>query len=182
MSQDQIITRKLDAELANPNPHAVSRAQLQAALADRVVDRMDGDTLVGYAVERLTEAYEEMSDENFIKEVIEFGPDLLTSSDAVIAFVASQENAHPQVRWEVQHSTFCDGWVNTWTDDDETPVTYSSKSEAELAFKDYIEEQHRAVDNGDMDEKYDPADFRVVFVITEVNTEVPSQNVVRERP
>jgi|GEM_PF-1686717 len=178
------IIEKLQAALARPeiDQHSVVRAQLNSALADRVVDRMDDDALVGYAVERLTVAYEEMSDADFIKEIVDHAPDLLDHSEAVTAFVASQENVHPHLRWEVQHSTLCDGWVNTWTDDDETPVTYASKSEAEQAFKEYLEYQHRAVDDGDWDEKYDPADFRVVFVIGEPNTETPPKNIVREKP
>ena len=36
-------------------------------------------------------------------------------------------------RYEIQTHTFCDGFVNMWTDDNEDPITWETKSEADEA-------------------------------------------------
>jgi len=54
-----------------------NRETLQNLLANRVVEGMDIDTLVTYATERLTEAYDSMTDAQLQTEIEEYAPDLL---------------------------------------------------------------------------------------------------------
>ena len=71
--------------------------------------------------------------------------------------------------WAVETFTLLDGFVNTWTTgDDENPVVYESKDEAEQALTEYLEDQHAAVDAGDMADKYPRSDFRIVDISKEV--------------
>ena len=70
--------------------------------------------------------------------------------------------------WVVETFTLLDGFVNTWTTgDDEKPVVYESKDEAEQALTEYLEDQHAAVDAGDMADKYPRSDFRIVDISEE---------------
>jgi len=41
--------------------------------------------------------------------------------------------------FEVQHFTLADGWINCWTDGQDTPVYYNTKSEAREAIKECVE-------------------------------------------
>ncbi|MFZ9503958.1 MAG: DUF7326 family protein [Cyclobacteriaceae bacterium] len=50
---------------------------MATALAERIVEGMDMDTLVTYAIERLTEAYSNLSPTQLMAEATEFAPDLL---------------------------------------------------------------------------------------------------------
>jgi hypothetical protein len=64
--------------------------------------------------------------------------------------------------YEVQTYTLCDGWVNCWTDDNEAPVTYPTREEAEAAVTEHLEDVAAAVRAGDMAEEYRREDYRVV--------------------
>jgi hypothetical protein len=72
-----------------------------------------------------------------------------------------------QMKYEIQHSTFVDGWVNTSTTEDadgnEIPLVFDSRAEAQeeidsdLAYiADQIASGEREADYG-----YDPEEFRV---------------------
>tara|TARA_Y100000034_G_scaffold117668_1_gene157372 strand:- start:227 stop:433 length:207 start_codon:yes stop_codon:yes gene_type:complete len=63
----------------------------------------------------------------------------------------------------VETKTLCDGFVNVWTTDGQ-PTTFHTEAEAKQELNDYLEEQHDAVDAGDMTDKYPCEDFRVVEV------------------
>ena len=75
------------------------------------------------------------------------------------------------MKHEIQTRTFGNEWVNTWTETDEhggeTPVTFATLTEAREALLEYLEDQHNAVDCGDMAEKYSPDDFRIVEIAHE---------------
>jgi hypothetical protein len=55
----------------------MNHTELATALAERIVEGMDMDTLVTYAIERLTEAYSNLSPTQLMAEATEFAPDLL---------------------------------------------------------------------------------------------------------
>ena len=59
--------------------NAVARSELELALAERIVEGMDMDTLVQYAIESLTRAYEDLTMPDLLEEVENFAPDLLES-------------------------------------------------------------------------------------------------------
>lgn len=46
------------------------------------------------------------------------------------------------IRYEIQTYTFCDGFVNTWTDDDENPITFETREQAQLELDMYLREEH----------------------------------------
>jgi len=66
--------------------------------------------------------------------------------------------------YEVQHYTWADGWINTWTDDDQ-PVTYATEAEAQKALDEFLEEEKEeaalAALNGEDFYPYDPDEFRI---------------------
>ena len=55
----------------------MEREDLIGAYAERVVDGMDMDTLVMYAIERMMDDLRTYSDEQLEDEVMDFYPDLL---------------------------------------------------------------------------------------------------------
>lgn len=63
--------------------------------------------------------------------------------------------------YEIQTYTFCDGWVNCWTDDDENPITYSSHEEAQRELEDFLRDQRESFLCGDMAEQYSREDYRI---------------------
>lgn len=69
-----------------------------------------------------------------------------------------------QLSYQVQHFTLCDGWVNCWLDDNESPIIFSSEKKARDYLESYIQDQHECVDQGLMDYKYSIDEYRVVTV------------------
>lgn len=52
----------------------------------------------------------------------------------------------------------------TGADSKEVPWRFESVAEAELELKEYLADQHQAVDSGDMDYKYQREEFTIVPV------------------
>ena len=57
-------------------------------------------------------------------------------------------------RYEIQTSSFCDGFVNMWTDDNEDPITWETRGEAYIALALYLSD----------DKWLDPNSYRVAKV------------------
>ena len=57
-------------------------------------------------------------------------------------------------RYEIQTSTFCDGFVNMWSDDNEDPITWETHEEATSALRLHLED----------DKWLDPSNYRVARV------------------
>lgn len=55
----------------------LNRDELNSEFAQLIVDGMDMDALVTYAIEQLTKAYAALSDEEMILEMTTFCPELL---------------------------------------------------------------------------------------------------------
>ncbi len=68
------------------------------------------------------------------------------------------------MKYAVETWTLCDGWINTWSDDNGNPVVFDTKEEAEQELKDFLFDQHEAVLQCDMIDDYSEEDFRVVPV------------------
>lgn len=67
-------------------------------------------------------------------------------------------------QFEVQHRTLCDGWVNTWTDDDggqtcgePAPVVFKNRYQAQNVLSDWFSERIADTEN----EPFDIAEFRI---------------------
>jgi hypothetical protein len=78
-----------------------------------------------------------------------------------------------RTRWEVQHYTVCDGWINTWTicptiasggHAKETPITFSTYKKANEELEQFLADVVQAVKDGDMISTYDREEFRIVKV------------------
>jgi hypothetical protein len=64
------------------------------------------------------------------------------------------------MRYQIEHFTLCDGWVNTWRDDSETPVTFASYDEAFKELNEYYKELSEDSESGFI-EPYNMSDFRI---------------------
>ena len=60
--------------------------------------------------------------------------------------------------YQVQTYTLCDGWINTWTEND-TPLTFDTLEEAQIALQDHLNDLAHAVMFG-MDD-HNPEDYRI---------------------
>ena len=62
-------------------------------------------------------------------------------------------------RYEVQHYTLCDGWINTWSDYDEdgneTPSTYDSFEDALNELDSFLDDEQEAFEEGNIESPYD---------------------------
>ncbi len=77
-------------------------------------------------------------------------------------------------RYEVQHFTLCDGWVNTWSSTEkspdgrfiEVPETFPTRKEAQEALDEFLADIQDEIDAGQRaaDEGYDPDNFRIAQV------------------
>ncbi len=65
----------------------------------------------------------------------------------------------PTPKWEVQHYTLADGWVNTW-EDSEGPVTFETEARAQKALDSYLYGNTLDALRGD-GVAFDPEEFRV---------------------
>ena len=69
--------------------------------------------------------------------------------------------------YEIQHSTFVDGWVNTSTTEDadgnEIPLVFATQTDAQSELSDYMGEITDQIASGESesDHGYDPDDFRI---------------------
>jgi hypothetical protein len=63
-------------------------------------------------------------------------------------------------KFEVQHYTLCQGWINTWTVDDE-PETFDSYKDAEEALDYFLKEEKQAFKRGEIDSPYEEDEFRI---------------------
>ena len=71
-------------------------------------------------------------------------------------------------RYEVQHYTLCDGWVNTWSDYDEdgneTPSTYDSFEDALNELDSFLDDEQEAFEEGNIESPYDRDEFRILEI------------------
>jgi hypothetical protein len=71
-------------------------------------------------------------------------------------------------RYEVQHYTLCDGWINTWSDYDEdgneTPSTYDSFEDALNELDSFLDDEQEAFKEGNIESPYDREEFRIVEI------------------
>jgi hypothetical protein len=60
------------------------------------------------------------------------------------------------------------GWTRSTESGHELPVVYDTEEEAQKELEDFIADQHEAVDDGDMEDKYDISEYRVAPVPPDV--------------
>jgi len=71
-------------------------------------------------------------------------------------------------QFEVQHYTLCDGWVNTWSTEDEggttAPTTFGSFEEALDCLDAFLEDEQMEFEEGNIESPYDREEFRIVEI------------------
>jgi hypothetical protein len=71
-------------------------------------------------------------------------------------------------KYEVQHYTLCDGWINTWTyyDDNGNEVAdiYDTYEEAEKALDYFLDQEKKAFKRGEIDSMYEADEFRIAEI------------------
>lgn len=72
------------------------------------------------------------------------------------------------MRYEIQHYTLCDGWVNTWTieqdNGDSEPEYFDTREDAEMALQDFFNDEHEAFQQGWIESRYSADEFRIVEI------------------
>jgi hypothetical protein len=63
--------------------------------------------------------------------------------------------------WEILTFTLCDGFVNTWTDDDETPVLFATKDEAAHELKRHLADLLDAWTRGEIQDEPNKGDYQI---------------------
>lgn len=67
------------------------------------------------------------------------------------------------MKYEIQTFTLCDGFFNTWTEDDK-PLTFKTRSNAELELKIHLQEMREAWELNEIDDEPNPEDYRIVEI------------------
>jgi hypothetical protein len=67
-------------------------------------------------------------------------------------------------KFEIQHFTICDGWVNTWTSDGE-PEYFDSFEDALEELYQFLFDTDEAHFNGYIEDRYLRRDFKIVEVV-----------------
>lgn len=77
------------------------------------------------------------------------------------------------MKFEIQHYTLCDGWINTWTvtneDGTEEPETFDSYNDAWDSLIDFLQQEDQDYFNGYIESRYTADEFRIVEVKNETN-------------
>ena len=73
------------------------------------------------------------------------------------------------MRYEIQHFTLCDGWVNTWLSwDDEGNVvaeTFDSYADASMALDEFLSDEEYEYKQGNIESSYEKEEFRIVEIV-----------------
>jgi len=63
----------------------------------------------------------------------------------------------------IETYTLCDGWINTWSDDD-GPTVFNRKQDAEAELAYFLQDEKQEYKNGNIAGLSDPDDFRIMEV------------------
>jgi hypothetical protein len=63
--------------------------------------------------------------------------------------------------YQIETFTICNGWVNTWQDQDGTPVVFTTQSAAMAELNEFLEDINDAFECGHLDAPYDACEYRV---------------------
>lgn len=82
-----------------------------------------------------------------------------------VLFTIHATNRGFTMRYQVETYTLCDGWVNCWTDEDENPVIFATRGEAEQALKDLMRDLHYAFESGNIEDMGSIEDYQIKGVL-----------------
>jgi hypothetical protein len=68
-------------------------------------------------------------------------------------------------KFEIQHYTLCDGWVNTWSNGETgEPTTYDDYHQAADDLADFLDQEAEAYFNGYIESRYHADEFQIVEI------------------
>jgi hypothetical protein len=68
-------------------------------------------------------------------------------------------------KFEVQHYTLCDGWINTWSDGETgEPTVYDSFEDALNELDSFLADEEEEYTNGNIESPYSRDEFKIVEV------------------
>lgn len=67
-------------------------------------------------------------------------------------------------RFEVQEYTLCDGWINTWSDEEGNPSRFDTDADAWDELEAFFMDMQDAYNRGDMADVPDAGDYRIVEI------------------
>jgi hypothetical protein len=68
-------------------------------------------------------------------------------------------------KYEIQHFTLCDGWINTWSDGETgEPTLYDSHDQAADDLADFLDQEAEAYFNGWIESRYQADEFRIMEI------------------
>ena len=69
-------------------------------------------------------------------------------------------------KFEIQHYTLCDGWINTWSDGETgEPTVFDSFKDAQEELDQFLLDEEEAYFNGYIEDKYQRDEFKIVEVV-----------------
>ena len=68
------------------------------------------------------------------------------------------------IKYEVQHFTLCDGWINVWHVNDELEY-FDSFEDALLALDSFLADEEMEYEAGNIESPYERDEFRIVEVV-----------------
>jgi hypothetical protein len=68
------------------------------------------------------------------------------------------------MKYAIETRTFCDGWVNTWTDNDESPVMFDTHEQAQQELNEFLSDAVEAFVSGNINDPYLRKDYRIIEV------------------
>jgi hypothetical protein len=68
------------------------------------------------------------------------------------------------IKYEVQHFTLCDGWVNTWHVNDELEY-FDSIEDAVIALDSFLADEQEEYEAGNIESPYERDEFRIREVV-----------------
>jgi hypothetical protein len=63
--------------------------------------------------------------------------------------------------YQIETLTLCGGWVNTWQDDDGTPIVFTTEVAALAELNEFLKDTEDAFSCGHLDSPYDACEYRV---------------------
>lgn len=68
-------------------------------------------------------------------------------------------------KFEIQHFTLCDGWINTWSDGETgKPTIYDDYDQAKADLADFLDQEDEAYFNGYIEDRYHADEFRIMEI------------------
>ena len=87
-------------------------------------------------------------------------------------------------KFEIQHFTLCNGWINTWheydDDNNEVPMIFDTFGDALLELDNFLADEIKAYNMGDIESPYGRDEFRIAEIKTSEGDTCPKFEPAQE--